>query len=203
MAKRRTKLEQARDVALVAELARQGHTQKEMGERLGLSQSQVSRTLSRLQQQWLQDTSTDIALERGVLDAALGLLEKTAWEAYHQSQEPRKRVVTHTHSGDRPLASQEVIGEERLGNPAFLQLVLGCAGVRCRLWGLYHGKPRSSGRRRAHPPAPPAVPRSLREVNLLSILLELERRYGIIEIYHRPGPSPGLKELPPDFRPPF
>jgi hypothetical protein len=111
---KRTRLERERDLQRIADGYLKGQqTQAEIGEVLGISQSQVSRDLKTLRNRWLDASLRTFDEARAEQLAKLDRVEYEHWRGWEASV-----------AGNRP------------GSPAYLHGVLRCIARRCTLLGL-------------------------------------------------------------------
>ncbi len=132
-APKRTKTERVRDRALISELTLKGWTQQQIGEHLGLNQSQVSRELTKIKDNWKRESTRDYSLcvEQELL--RLSLLEAELWQAWEKSQQPKESTSSEKKGNEVKVGKRT---EQRAGNPQFLQGVQWCIDRRCKLLGL-------------------------------------------------------------------
>jgi hypothetical protein len=195
MRKQAHNLKSSRDLAEIARRRLAGESSATIAEALGLSPSQVSRYLARLQDDFLGEAELDLAAVRVRQVAALGLIERELWDAFEISKEPHVITRTTVREGWCPFASRSRRSEARAGSPVILRLITRTAAHRAELLGLYPKKgepPRYGGvaREKAWP---------LAAVNVNLILAELQRRYRIIDVWRREPPPPRPEDLPPGF----
>ena len=111
-APKRKPAERDRDLVAMARLYCQGMRQIDIAEMLGISQSQVSYDLKRIQKRWQTECIEAISQGKARELARIDELERTYWGAWFNSTKARK------------------------DNPAFLQGVMTCIDKRCKLLGL-------------------------------------------------------------------
>jgi hypothetical protein len=135
-ANKRKKAQRALDLDKLSEMRLEGKFQSEMAQALGISQSQVSQELKKLDERWeksMGNTYRHKAREVAKVDR----LERLYNEGYKRSLEDKETKVaekitvgevTHTKAVSRQ--------EKRDGNPAFLAGAMACIEKRCALMGL-------------------------------------------------------------------
>jgi len=147
--RRRSKVEIARDKRLIGDLYLEGLLQSEIGEKLGLSQSTISRDLESLEADWIESGVRDLDEAKGRELARIDRLEREYWLSWRRSCQPsttRSRKtrgqVTREAGDDEGVFTQsrpaelDVTVKERDGNPAFLAGVQWCIDRRCKILGL-------------------------------------------------------------------
>ena len=82
-------LNRAEKMALAAGLYLQGKTQIEIAERVDVKQATVSRWFKALQEKWLEEAQTDFNIAKARELARIDNLERTYWDAYDESRQPR------------------------------------------------------------------------------------------------------------------
>lgn len=87
--------------------------QVEIGERIGISQQQVSHDLKRVREQWMQSSIRDFDAVRAEQLAKIDEVERQAWEGWRRSFESDKD-----------------------GEPRYLDQVHKCIERRCKMLGL-------------------------------------------------------------------
>ncbi len=133
----RSPAELARDKRRVASMYLRGQTQMEIAAQVGRTQTVVSRTLKELQAAWIDSALVDFDQMRGEELAKIDNLEREYWEAWHRSVgEHRKTLQEKIKSDDGDKDKEQVRTEELVGDPKFLQGVLGCIDRRVKLLGL-------------------------------------------------------------------
>lgn len=202
MSGHRTKLKRSRDLAEIARLRLRGQSQARIGEALGLSQSQVSRSLAKLEKQWLEDPGLDPRLARAIDLEALRMVNAQLWQAFLVSKEPRKVLRTVHREGSNPYTSTSTRTDKRVGSAVLLGLILDCARLQSELQGLYATKDARTDWRKERIRELREQGKPLESVQLEVILVELMRRNGIIDIWAWGPAPPRPDQLPPGFRPP-
>lgn len=120
-----------------AEIARRylrGELMREIGLSLDLSESQVSRDIAWMREQWRKQYATDIQEHLHAQLAKIDLLEQTYWHEWELSRQP---ATTTTRSDSRQIEKTV----HRTGNPTYLAGVQACINQRCLLIGLLGNKP--------------------------------------------------------------
>ncbi len=202
MPRRRGRLARAKDLAEIAHLRLRGESQAQIADALGLSQSQVSRSLGKLNTQWLEEEGVDLHLERARDLHTLEMVQEELWEAWQLSKKPQEVGRTVRREGGSPYTAASLRTKKRHGRAALLDLALRALAQQCELFGLYATRdPRTDWRReRARELEEKGEP--LDAVDFEVVLGELMRRYGIIDVWLGGPAPPTPEELPPGFRPP-
>lgn len=126
--------ERAEAIAKVESLYLSGYSQREIGQRVGVSRQQIGKYLRKLREIWLERSgeSKDSVVAREL--ARIDRLEREYWRAWERSQK------------DAETAKQRVVGEARLaelvkkgqaGDPRFLDGVRWCIEQRLKITGAY------------------------------------------------------------------
>ena len=203
MPKRRTKLARARDLAEITHLRLQGESQAKIARALGLSQSQVSRSLAKLNTQWLNEEGVDLRLERARDLNTLEMVWAELWEAWHLSKKPKEVVRTVRRVGSNPYSATSVRTQKRVGTAAILHLALRARAQRSELFGLYASRDPHTDWREERARELREQGHPLDSLPLEVVLWELDRRYGVIEVWHWGPKPPTPEQLPPGFRAPL
>jgi hypothetical protein len=131
------------DRQFIADLYVKGVPQHVIRERLNearpytLSPATITNDLQAIEKVWLQSTLVDFNEARSKELARIDKLEQTYWEAWDRSCSERSKVKVSTRTGGTtPGSTDELATENRDGNPAFLQGVERCIGLRVKLLGL-------------------------------------------------------------------
>lgn len=132
-APKRTKTERVQHRALIAELLLKNWTQAAIGQYLEISQSQVSRELRRIKEDWKKESERDFELSIQQELKRLELIERTYWEAWEKSLQPKESTSSEKKGSELKVGKRS---EQRAGNPAFLKGVMDCIDRRCKLLGL-------------------------------------------------------------------
>lgn len=122
-----------RDRVEVARLYLQGKYQHEIAQILEVSQQQVSYDLKAVQQAWRDMPLAQLSELKAKELARIDTLERTYWEAWEKSQQPKETTST-AKEGEKLKVGKR--SEQRNGNPAFLKGVMECIDRRCKLLGL-------------------------------------------------------------------
>lgn len=122
---------------VVAERYLRGQTQWQIAESLEVDQGTISRDLSWLHEDWLEqsreDTDKRLARELKRLD----VLEREAWEGWQRSLLTSERTRSKSRSGDRGYDETATdTMERRDGNPKFLEIVGRCIDRRLEILGV-------------------------------------------------------------------
>jgi len=139
-----------RDRAELARLYCRGVGQGEIGQRLGISQQQVSYDLAAVRRDWLQSAVRDFDQAKAEQLGKIDGLEREAWDAWERSKRFKVTAITGTEektvaktSDNSPAAPAETKTKEetrktdQAGDPRFLDRVAWCISERCRILGLY------------------------------------------------------------------
>lgn len=135
----RSEAQQERDRREIARLYLQGMYQTDIAERLGLSQSTVSRDIQVLIDEWKIERVYDINEAKARELAKVDNLELEYWEAWHRSQEnAEKEIKKAKGTAKGGTANQEIqkISEGQTGDPRFLSGVQWCIERRCLILGV-------------------------------------------------------------------
>lgn len=201
MPRRHGRLARAKDLAEIARLRLQNRSQAQIARALGLSQSQVSRSLSKLNTQWLKEGGVDVRLERARDLHTLEMVWAELWEAWELSKEPKEVVRTIRREGSRPYAATSLRTTKRAGDAAILHLAGRVGAQQNELFGLYATRDPHTDYRREQARERREDGKPLDAVELEVVLFELMRRYKVIDIWDG-GPAPPTPDkLPPGFRP--
>lgn len=121
----------------VADLYLKGKAFRTIGELVGVSLAQVQRDLALCKREWAKATSTTIQTLAGKELARLDRIEAEAWRAWERSQAKqveRSKEVTQSDTGHTTKNLKR--SKQGAGDPAFLQIALGCVNQRIRLMEL-------------------------------------------------------------------
>ena len=130
---KRTPTERVQQRALIADLLLKNWTQTAIGEHLKLSQSQVSRELRRIKEDWKKESNRDFDLSVEQELKRLELIERTYWQAWDKSLQPKESTSSEKKGSEVKVGKRT---EQRAGNPQFLKGVMECIDRRCKLLGL-------------------------------------------------------------------
>jgi len=112
----------------------QGVTQAEIGQRLGVSQPQISYDLRTLRNRWLQSSLVNIDEAKARELARVDHLEREYWEAWEKSKNPVKTIASKKVDGQQ--IEKTIQGETGTGDPRYLSGVQWCINKRCEVLGL-------------------------------------------------------------------
>lgn len=129
----RSKEEKAAHQAQIARLTLQGYNQLDIGEKVGVDRSTVSRDLKLIRGEWALSTERDIASERGQMLAKLRLVQAEGWRAWEESKKVKQ--IKEVKGGETTIT--EIIVP---GNVQFLQVVFNAIKEEGALLGLYPQK---------------------------------------------------------------
>src|SRR5713101_6141194 len=87
---RRTLLQRNHDRIKITELLIQGMSHTDIAMRIGLSQPQISREVNMIQSIWAKEEPDKIRFLLNQELARIDCVEKSAWEAWDDSQKPRE-----------------------------------------------------------------------------------------------------------------
>ncbi|XZE21809.1 hypothetical protein SH449x_001716 [Pirellulaceae bacterium SH449] len=121
----------------VADLYLRGKSFRTIGELVGVSLAQVQRDLALCKIEWARSTATGIQNLASKEFARLDRIEAEAWRGWERSQAKiveRAREVTKSESGHTTKNLKR--SKQGTGDPAFLQIALGCVNQRIRLMDL-------------------------------------------------------------------
>src|SRR3990167_6975543 len=113
-----------------------GHSQADIGQKIGVSQQQVGKYLRKLQAAWLARLGEGLESVKGRELARLDRLEREYWRAWERSQEDAETVKQKV-SGKEPTAKvqAEKVSKGQSGDPRYLQGILGCIEMRLKIVG--------------------------------------------------------------------
>ena len=137
-AKTRTPLAREHDLRETAALYLRGLTQLEIAQRLNVSRQQIAYDLKVLQRRWQESGLADYGARKASALAKVDELERTYWEAWERSCQPREVSTQEKVQGGAGRAEggrlkAGVRREKRDGNPEFLRGVERCIDMRCSL----------------------------------------------------------------------
>ena len=133
-APKRTKFEREKDLLAISSLYLQGITQAEIGQRIGVSQQQISYDLKVLRKRWLQSSIVNIDEAKARELARVDHLEREYWEAWEKSKNPVKTIASKKVDGQQ--TEKTIQGETGTGDPRYLSGVQWCINKRCEIVGL-------------------------------------------------------------------
>jgi hypothetical protein len=141
-ARKRTTTKRARDKAETGRLYLQGLSQAEIGEKLGLSQRQISYDLAELRKEWESNARKAMAERRAETIAKLRQVEQVAWEEWVRSRGVKiRRKATRTVTSSGVVERTEVVTEERTGCSRLLVAVRKALERQCQLLGIDSSEP--------------------------------------------------------------
>lgn len=125
----------------VAERYLLGQTQWQIARSLEVDQKTVSRDLEAIRSEWrsaaLRNYDAKVDEELARLDRA----EREYWSAWERSKQERQSSRTRKRTGRAAGDEAEVRKEQRDGNPRFLEGVVRCVALRCRILGIIRHAP--------------------------------------------------------------
>ena len=130
---KRNKAQIISDRLEIAQRYLQGQFQHEIADALNLAQEMVSYDLKAIYQHWQESYAHQLDQLRAQELARIDNLERTYWEAWEQSQQPRE-ITSTAKQGEKIKVTKRT--EHRNGNPAYLSGVQWCIERRCKLLGL-------------------------------------------------------------------
>jgi hypothetical protein len=141
---KRTPIQIKQDRVTIAELYIKGVYQSVIAKQLGLSQVQISYDLKAIQKQWIKETTLSLDQYKGKELARLDEVERTAWDGYSRSKQEFKSKIIKGKELEKnkegqtkgKSIEQTIKTEERVGNPKFLDVIVKCIELRCKLLGL-------------------------------------------------------------------
>lgn len=150
---RRSKIQREADLLQVAQWYCQGLTQLEIGNRLGLTQQQISYDIRLLIARWQASASALIDELKGAELMRINNLEREAWVAFEASKGPQVIEIERIKSAAK-LAGRgqgrgrqgpgsliptflETRTETGSGDVAWLRVIQWCISERCKILGLY------------------------------------------------------------------
>lgn len=124
--------------AEIARLCLRGYSQTQIAERVGISQSQVSRDLKVIEERWKTSAVLDMNTAKTVELQRINFLETQYWEGWDRSQqkdakESKARRVKKAGNADEEATMKT---ETQVGDPRFLDGVLKTSAARRELLGL-------------------------------------------------------------------
>jgi hypothetical protein len=135
-ANKRTKAQRELDLEKLSELVLEGKSQGEMAQRLGVSQSQVSQDLKKLDERW-QKALHNADMHKARELARLYRLERKYNEAWERSLADKEiKTAERTTVGQSDRTKVVSRHEQRDGNSAFLDGIERCIQLRCRILGI-------------------------------------------------------------------
>lgn len=136
-APKRTPDQRERDLAEIARRYLMQETQGAIAQSLGLTQQQISLDLKEIRKRWTASSIRDFDEAKSTELAKIDLVEAEFWKAWEASTKSKTTVTKKqgiAGRGEVDLTESKV--EKQIGNPAFLQGVLGCIQKRCQIMGL-------------------------------------------------------------------
>lgn len=137
---KRTPFQREKDLVEIARCYLHGMSQMEIGEMLGVSQSQISRDLKVLRERWQKSALLDINEAKAQELARIDNLEREYWEAWRVSC--GERIDTETEqiagagaNGDRKRVKVKKV--KLAGDPDYLAGIQWCIEMRCKILGIY------------------------------------------------------------------
>jgi predicted transcriptional regulator len=135
-ANKRTRAQRENDLEKLSEFTLAGKSQTEMAQLLGISQSQVSQDLKKLDDRW-QKALHNKGLHKAREIAKLNRLEMMLNEGWERSLKPKETKIAEKITGGKSERTKAVSRhEQRDGNPAYTTAILAVIDKRCKLLGL-------------------------------------------------------------------
>lgn len=173
----RTKAQRIRDERRISQMYLHGDLQADIAASLSLSQSTVSRAITKLQAEWRASSLIDINEAKARELAKIDALELEYWQAWRRSQEDAESEITKLQGGSTDAPSKlekQTRREGQSGNPAFLAGIQWCINKRCEILGVN-------------------APIKTQQENTGKVVFEVVRK----AVSDRPAdPSPKANELP-------
>ena len=132
----------------VAERYLKGEQQYDLARAFGVTQAQISYDLKAIRAWWRESAIRDFDARQEQELEKIDLLERTAWEAWERSLQPREVTLTEKAEGGdvpdeqgktrskSPTLKASVRRENQVGDPRFLEQVHKCIERRCTILGL-------------------------------------------------------------------
>ena len=125
----------------VAKLLLQGWTQAAIAVELGVTEAQISIDAKAIREDWKKERIDSFEEHVNQELARINNLERTCWEAWLRTLEPRKRTEVKMKGGGgtpEPEQMEKIVREYiRDGEPAYLKCIENCGKERRKLLGLY------------------------------------------------------------------
>jgi hypothetical protein len=137
-ATKRTRIQRARDLEIVARRYLKGESQQAIANDLGVARSQIAYDVAKLIKMWQASAVNDIAQARAIELRRINNIEAEAWEQWELSKQPTERSVAKRKTGDG--GATEEAGktvQTRTANIAYMQTIQWCISERCKLLGIY------------------------------------------------------------------
>jgi len=123
----------------VANLYLRGDWQPAIAEKVGVSQSTISRDLAVVRKQWLKDASRDYDAKVAEELAKIDAIELEAWTEWEKSKDRKraKKMTKKSLKGDAvQLIEETATIETLLPEARYLEIIQKCVVRRCKLLGL-------------------------------------------------------------------
>lgn len=140
----RTRLQRDADRVTIARLYLAGRVQTEIAAELGLDQSQISRELRTIQEEWRQRYAAEIEALKARELARIDELERVAWDAWERSKVAKvEREQTDRPADDGRLIPAEatVVTTTSVGDTRYLDKVQWCIEQRCKILQIVQPAP--------------------------------------------------------------
>lgn len=132
-ARKRTKPQIISDRIEVAGRYLRGETQLTIANAMEVTQQQISYDLKAVQEEWRVKGELELNTLKAEELAKTDHLERTYWEAWQQSQQPKESSLAG-RLGDKHRVEKRV--EQRVGDSVFLTGIQWCIDRRIKLLGL-------------------------------------------------------------------
>lgn len=130
------------DLLFIEGLYVKGKSQREIAQELSaardytVSHKTVGRDIAALLSRWRETACREINELKAAELARLNRLEREAWDEWERSKLKRERTLTEKRTGDNPGERAQIVKENLLGDPRYLQAVQWCIDKRCKILGL-------------------------------------------------------------------
>jgi len=123
--------------ARITQLHKEGWSNKDIAEELGIADYTVCRDIARVRTVLFEQAVENLDEARKQELAKINLIEAEAWEAWERSKQPRTtKSVTKGDTVNKQSAKEE----ERGGDPRYMEIILKCSEQRAKLLGLVVNK---------------------------------------------------------------
>jgi len=134
---RRSNGQLSRDRRRISDLYLQGWIQVAIAEKLGVSQTTVSRDLRALQDKWLESSLIDFDTVKATELAKIDNLERIYYDAWERSCEDAVVQVAKAVESSKDTRKEGTkTTKGQVGDPRFLAGVQWCIDKRCKIFGL-------------------------------------------------------------------
>lgn len=112
-------------------------TMQEIATALEIGVGTVHRDITAVLDQWRAAAASSLDQWRAEELARCNAVEAEAWRAWERSCLDRTRNRTRKTESETVSVQAEVATEKRDGNPKFMEMILKCIDMRCKLLGVY------------------------------------------------------------------